>query len=81
MNQGGTADKVFYSSLTESIFLPRAFLFYNSFDSEESKEFFLFTGGYNMLLKKRLWRSERRIENLNQDHNLNLTVLIWRNGK
>ena len=28
VNQGGTADKCFYSSLTESIFLSRAFLFF-----------------------------------------------------
>ena len=46
VNQGGTADKRFYSPLTESIFLSGAFFFETPLAEDiTSKEFFLFQRG------------------------------------
>lgn len=46
VNQGGTADKCLYSSLTEDIFLSRTFFFYEAPSTEiRLKGSFLFIGG------------------------------------
>ena len=52
MNQGGTADKYFYSPLTESIFLSRAFYFITPLtEIKKLKEFSFLGGKYNAAYK------------------------------
>ncbi len=67
VNQGGTADKCFYSSLIESISLSKAFLFYKTplSEIEVQRSLFFVSGGYDMLYTKRWWRTVRRILKLN----------------
>lgn len=61
VNQGGTADKDFYSSLTESIFLSRAFLSYKApLTRDINPRSFSYFGEINKMMTKRWWRSERR---------------------
>lgn len=67
VNQGGTADKCFYSSLTECIFLSGMFLFYETplTEIEVQRSLFFVSGGCDMLYRKRLWRNVRQILKLN----------------
>lgn len=44
-----------------------------------SKGSFPFLGGCSMMLTRRWWRSERRIKNLNQNHNRNPNQLKYLN--
>ena len=61
VNQGGTTDKAFYSSLTESIFLSRAFLSYKApLTRDINPRSFSCFGEINKMMTKRWWRSERR---------------------
>ena len=77
MNQGGTADKCFYSSLTECISLSRTFLFYETplTEIEVQRSLFFVSGGCDMLYTKRWWRTVRRV--LKWDHPINNPIYLF----
>ena len=66
MNQGGTADKYFYSSLTECIILSGAFFIF-LFDSD-NKRLSFYKEVNTMLLTKR-WRQVNGAEQQKSKHN------------